>query len=112
MQGLVLWLLLVPPAAVAEQVRYDGHVVVEVELAGSSDVKTLLDLGLDVWTEHPRQGARALVRVAPGERALLDASGLAYVERPTDLQAVVDAERIRLAERPLLAPGDAFFDDF
>lgn len=104
-----------PPAAEAVANRaaepYAGDTLVEVELPDRAAVVTLDALGLDVWTEHPRPGGKAWVRVPVEQAPILAASSLTTRVVVPDLGSWVRAERLRLETeaRPI---EDGFYLDF
>jgi carboxypeptidase T len=88
---------------------YDGHALVRVPVDAPEDVHALRALGLDLWDERPAPPA-VVARVSPAQRPMLDASGIDYEVLVLDLQPYVEAEVVRLNQRP---PADeAFFADF
>ena len=89
-------------------IRYDGHKVVRVEIAGAADLQAMLRLSDDVWSERIDVGP-ADFRVAPDRMPALAASGLRHEVLIDDVQALVDEERARLARAP---EGAGWFDDF
>lgn len=101
--------LLPPPASAAP--RYDGHAVVVVEIDALPSLEALVVAGADVLDERPGSGPVRL-RVPPGARAQLDATGLPYTVLIDDLQPRVDAERARLAAAGPVSHQGTFFDDF
>ena len=100
--------LAAPVLAQEAPVRYAGHKVVRVDIGSDRDLRTMLRIAADVWSEHIGLGP-ADFRVAPESLAALEASGLRYAVLIDDVQERIDAERARL-----LAPaaGAGWFDDF
>ena len=87
--------------------------MVRVHTPSPADAAAVHELGLDVWTEVPT-GPWLDVRVAPGEQALLDLTGLDYHVRVPDLGERVVAERLRL-QGPLAhggLPQEDFYGDY
>jgi murein tripeptide amidase MpaA len=103
----VLSALLVPGAA-GQPARYDGHKVVRVSIHSPRDLQTMLALAADVWSERIDAGP-ADFRVHPDALPALDATGITYSVLVEDVQALIDAERLRLTN-PVAADG--WFDDF
>ncbi len=99
-------------ARASAPVNHRGDQLVEVQGAWPD---ALFEMGLDVWT-HRTGEPRALVRVTPRDRAMLDASGLSYRVLERDLGAQVEAERLRLtkATRPTFGGGldPTWYDDY
>jgi hypothetical protein len=89
-------------------VRYAGHKVVRVDIRSDRDLRAMLRISADVWSEHIGIGP-ADFRVAPESLAALAASGLSYTVLVEDVQERIDAERARLAAP---AAGAGWFDDF
>lgn len=117
MVGLALVGLASPTAARAFEptpaaVRYDGHRVIRVEPASTAQLRRLLALADDVWTERPGVGRSLDVRVSPATLAQLDAEGIAYRVRIDDVQRRVDdeRERWRTPPDPHGAPTEWFSD--
>lgn len=106
-----LALAAIPSAA--QPVRYDGHAVVRVQLDTLRDVRTMLTISQDHWGEAPAPGEQEY-RVSPEGLAALRDLGLPFEIIIPDVQALIDAERARIAARPPLpdGPTDAWFDDF
>lgn len=96
----------------AERVRYDGHRVVRAWPADAAELAEVLAVADDVWTERVGPGP-VDVRLSPQSLAALDATGIDYDVRISDVQLAVDAEHDRLAvpEGTAQAPG-AWFSDF
>jgi murein tripeptide amidase MpaA len=78
--------------AAPEARRYDGHVVVRVDVPDMATLDTLLELGADVWSEHEGPGVLD-VMVPPTGLVDLDRLGLNYTVYIPDVQALIDAER-------------------
>jgi carboxypeptidase A4 len=106
--GLGTALLTAPAAAQDRAARYDGHRVVRVTITSERDLRTMLKLSDDVWSERIGMGP-ADFRLGPESMAALDASGLPYTVLVDDVQSLIDAERSRLA-RP--AGGGGWFDEY
>lgn len=97
------------PALALASAPYDGHALVRVQVDTPDDVLEVQGLELDIWDERP--GPPALVaRVRPEQWPMLDASGVDYEVVVFDLQPRIDAEALRLAERP--ASNEEFLADF
>lgn len=101
-----MWLLAAPAGG-----RYDGHHVVRAEPADERELRTLLRLADEVWSERVGLGPVDL-RMAPASMAALDASGIDYEVRVADLQLEVDRERARLQARTAPALDAGWFQDF
>jgi MYXO-CTERM domain-containing protein len=96
------------PASAASR-SHHGDALVQVE-AWPDDVTAL---GLDVWT-HETAVPSVLARVTLQQRAMLDASGYAYVVVDPDLGPQVEAERARLLVAPPVLGGldPAYYQDY
>ncbi|MBU0638438.1 MAG: hypothetical protein KKB50_06195 [Planctomycetes bacterium] len=79
-------------SALAEQVRFDNHRVVQVRVADEAQRDLALSLTDDLWTENARAGTLDL-RLTPVQFAKLAESGLDYTVLVENLQALIDAER-------------------
>lgn len=108
--GALLVAASVAAGEVAAPVRYDGHQVLRVQPANQAQLRRLLALADDVWTERPGLWAPVDVRVSSATAARLRAEGFDVQVRVADVQAAVDAERARLAALvdPAAAPSDWF----
>jgi hypothetical protein len=106
----LLGLTLLPGGLAAQYppVRYDGHKVVRVTIAGERDLRAMTALSDDVWSEHVAAGPVEF-RVRPESMAKLAASGLPYEVLIDDVQSLIDAERARLAG-PAQAGG--WYDEY
>ena len=98
--GAVLWLVAFTPAADGgeepQEVRYDGHKVVRVDLQSQAELDRMLRISTDPWTEAVGVGPMDF-RVSPQEMALLEDSGIDYDVLIENVQVLIDAERDRLA---------------
>lgn len=92
--------------------RYDGHRVLRVEPTGPAQLRRLLALADDVWTERPGLGAPVDVRVSAATQAQLLAEGFVFEVRIPDVQQAVDAERARLATPLDPAAASDWFSEF
>ncbi len=97
------------PLAIGPAVRFEGHVVVRVEIGSASDLRFLERLGADQWSHRVVAGQPADFMLPGALLPELDAAGLAYEVAIGDVQALIDAESARL-RRP--ARGRGWFDDF
>lgn len=95
----------------ATRVRYDGHKVVRVVPSDGEELRLVLELADDVWSERIGPGP-VDVRIAPDRLPVLDASGIDYDVRIADVQTAVDTEAQRLQAAPGPQAVGAFFDDF
>ncbi|MBL9032655.1 MAG: hypothetical protein JNM80_13245 [Phycisphaerae bacterium] len=93
----------------ASVVRYDGHALVDVEVRGPRDLRTLLALGADPSCEW-RAGLNE-ARFPPESMDALRDSGLRFTVRVENLQAVLDAENARL-RAGAAHPDGPWFADF
>jgi murein tripeptide amidase MpaA len=78
--------------ASAQQVRYDGHRVVRVDVRTTQELEKLLTMTDDVWSDGIGLGTLD-VRVSPEQFLRLQESGLAYTVMIEDLQPLIEAER-------------------
>ncbi len=97
------------------EVRYDGHKVVRVNVGTVRDLRTALALTDDVWSHRVGIGGPIDIRVSPDQFTALQQTNLEFTVDVENIQAGIDAERARLANRqPWVAGGDgpSFFTDF
>ena len=93
------------------RVRYDGHVVVRVDLQSRAELEVVLELAADVWSE--RIGVGPLdVMLDPDGLAALGASGIDYLTIVEDVQLLVDEELDRLSAGPVAGPPGIWFDNY
>ncbi|MCA9289572.1 MAG: hypothetical protein KDA25_00495, partial [Phycisphaerales bacterium] len=92
-----------------EVVRYDGCQVVTLELDTPRDLRTMHAIGGDRWT-HGLALGKADYLLTPDQLAAVEAAGIPYEVAIADVQALIDAERERLAQPP--AGGIAGVDWF
>ncbi|MFG0330053.1 MAG: M14 family metallopeptidase [Phycisphaerales bacterium] len=93
-------------------VRYDGEKVVRVQIRTKADFDLLNELSDDMWSHHAEVGHPADFRVSAEALERLDAAGVPYTVLIDDLQALVEAERARLLDRPGVGADGTFFDDY
>jgi murein tripeptide amidase MpaA len=99
--SLVLAALL--PAAAADPVRYDNHVVARIEVTSPEQLTELLALAADVWSEQTGLGpVDFMFRAA--DLPALDVRGIDYHVWVPDVQALIDNERA--------SAGRGWFDDY
>ncbi|MCC6661200.1 MAG: hypothetical protein IT437_09975 [Phycisphaerales bacterium] len=94
--------------------RYDGDLLVRVDIRTAQELKTTLSLTDDVWSEHVGLGGPVDVRVTPAQWARMQAAGLRAQVVTSNIQQWIDAEGARLAHRAPAGPADGpgWFDDF
>lgn len=115
-----IWILvaLIPVAFVpisrADQpdrrVRYDNYKLVRADLTSQEQLRTMLSISQDHWTESAGIGSVDF-SVSPRGMQALDASGIRYEVLIDNVQTLIDAERQRLDRHAPLA-GGSWFDDF
>ena len=89
----------VPPGAEAEPItRYDGEMVIRATLRDARDLMLMNQLSDDPWSHAPGIGAPSDWRVRREVLPTLRAAGVPFEVFIPDLQAVIEAERERLAE--------------
>ncbi|MCB9840538.1 MAG: hypothetical protein H6809_02660 [Phycisphaeraceae bacterium] len=103
-------------AAQANPARVDGHTLVSVQIRSLRDMRTVMSVSRDCWTESPGLGRQDWL-IPPGGLEVLDAAGLEYEIAIPDVQALIDAERARIqAHNAALAQGltddPSWFQDF
>jgi murein tripeptide amidase MpaA len=91
-------------SAFAQQVRYDGHRVVRVQIDNPPELDLVLGLTDDVWTENIGVGPLD-IRVSPDQFEMLKATGLEYEVMIDDVQQIIDEQASGIA-----GPGP--FDDY
>lgn len=95
-----------------DPVRFDGHTVVRVDVDSMRDLRTLLALGGDIWSESIGLG-RIDVMLPTDRLAVLDRAGLDHDVLIEAIQPLLDQERARLsAAGEGGVAGGAFFDDY
>lgn len=87
--------------------RYDHHKVVSVQIESPLDVAFIDDIGGDIWSHQPVDGAID-VRFAPNAMAALRDSGLKFQTKIDNVQDLVDAERD--SQRAAAQRGAGFFE--
>jgi len=92
-------------------VRYDGHVVVRLDLESRTQLDMVLGIAADVWSERIGVGPLDVMLDRDG-LAALDASGLDYVTIVEDVQLLVDEELDRLSASSVAGPAGVWFDDY
>ena len=78
--------------------RFDGEVVVRVTLRDAQDLMLIGQLSDDPWSHAPGVGADSDWRMSRERLATLRAAGVPFKVLIADVQAVVQAERERLAQ--------------
>jgi hypothetical protein len=91
--------------------RYGGHALAAVRVHSHQDVRTLEQMGVEIWTEHPGPGV-VRVRVSPQAWPALAASGFAVEILADDLGPAVEEEHLRVTRDPAADHDDSFFDDY
>jgi len=92
---------------------YAGHKVVRVNIRNQRDLRTMLAISPDMWTESPRVGPVDF-RVLPDALPAIADAGLEFEVLIHDVQVNVDAERERIAAHNA-APrprGESWFAEF
>lgn len=109
---LAVTTIVASPAAAEEQVRFDDHTVVRVQIETMRDIRTLLAIGGDIWSESI--GFGAIDVMLPTERVgVLDRAGLEHEIVIPEVQSLLDSERARLqAAGEGGIAGGGFFDDY
>ncbi len=98
-----------PAAPVDQRVRFDNHLVVRATPRNEHELQTLLKLTPDVWSHGVGVGPID-VRLAPENRAALDATGIPYEVLIADVQQLIDHEA-RTAGRDQANAG-LWFEDY
>ncbi len=95
-----------------DRVRYDDHTVARIEVDSMRDLRTLLALGGDIWSESI--GVGSIDVMLPTDRIpVLDRAGLDHTILIESVQPLLDAERLRLeAAGEGGVAGGGFFDDY
>ena len=91
--------------------RYDGEVVVRATVRNAQDLMLLTQLSDDPWSHAPGIGAPSDWRLSRERLATLRAAGVPFEIFIPDLQALVQAERDRLAQPQEAADWFADFKD-
>ncbi|MBM4007294.1 MAG: hypothetical protein FJ292_06985 [Planctomycetes bacterium] len=91
--------------------RYDGEVVVRATLRNAQDLMLLTQLSDDPWSHAPGIGAPSDWRLPRERLATLRAAGVPFEIFIPDVQALVQAERERLAQPQEAADWFADFKD-
>lgn len=99
----------VPEAEPVE--RYDGEVVVRATLRNAQDLMLITQLSDDPWSHAPGIGTPSDWRLSRERLATLRAAGVPFEIFIPDVQAVVQAERERLAQPQEAADWFADFKD-
>src|SRR5262245_20614773 len=106
----VVFLAFAAASAFAQRVRFDGDRVVRVELKTADQLKTLLSMTDDVWSE--RIGVGTLdVRVTPAQFEQLQNSTLPFTVLTPDVQAKIDAEAAEIGGPQPRGTWDAYMDN-
>jgi murein tripeptide amidase MpaA len=96
-------------------VRYDGHRVVRVNVRTARELQATLSLTDDVWSHRVGVGGPVDVLASPAQFGAMQAAGLDLQVLLEDVQALIDEERARLADRPPapgVRDGPDWFSDF
>ena len=96
-------------ATAQELVRYDAHQVVRAEVDTLRELRTLLALGGDVWSESIGLGSID-VMLPLARIGTLDRTGIEYEVMIPDVQRLIDEERSRI-DRDGIA-GVGFFEEY
>ena len=96
-------------ATAQEVVRYDAHQVVRAEVDTLRELRTLLALGGDVWSESIGLGSID-VMLPLARIGTLDRTGIEYEVMIPDVQRLIDEERSRI-DRDGIA-GVGFFEEY
>jgi len=99
---LVLAMTLTAQAADGDEapVRFDGHMLVRVDVRSAADLTLLQSISPDLWTDNPGIGL-VDARIPPEQVAALEASGLSYKVLQSDLGPL-----LRLHEQPAATRSD------
>lgn len=92
-----------------ELVRFDAHQVVRAEVETLRDLRTLLALGGDVWSESI--GLGSIDVMLPVDRIpALDRTGIEFEVMITDVQRLIEEERNRIDSDGIAGVG--FFEEY
>ena len=98
-----------PPGDPEPITRFDGEVVVRATLRTANDLMLMGQLSDDPWTHSPGLGGTSDWRLSRERLPALRAAGIPFEVIIPDVQALVQAERDRLARQPR---GVDWFADF
>ncbi|MBC7773738.1 MAG: hypothetical protein H7210_14690, partial [Pyrinomonadaceae bacterium] len=91
---------------------YEGHKVVRVNIRDQRDLRTMLALSPDIWSESAGIGPVDF-RIPPEALDAMKVAGIEYVTLIENVQAAVDVERDRLSKHHAQPQrGQAWFTDF
>ena len=90
-------------------VRFEGEAVVRVFIRSAQDLMLMTQLSDDAWTHGPAVGATSDWRLSRDRLATLRAAGVPFEVTIPDVEALVQAERERLAQPQ---EGVDWFADF
>jgi len=101
---------LTPPIASGQElVRFDAHQVVRAEIDTLRELRTLLALGGDIWSESIGLGSMDVM--LPTDRiGALDRTGIEYEVMIPDVQRLIDEERSRIDADGIAGVG--FFEEY
>jgi len=110
--ALALALALCVSASGDDRVRFDDHSVARVEVDSLRELRTLLAIGGDIWSESV--GIGSIDVMLPTDRlGVLERAGLEHEILIDAVQPLLDAERMRLeAAGEGGIAGGGFFDDY
>jgi len=95
-----------------DAVRYDGHKVVRTHITTTRQLRTMLALSDDPWSESVGVGVVDF-RVSPEAFASLGRTDIAFEVLIDDVQSMIDAERARIAAvREGGIAGAGWFDEY
>ncbi len=77
---------------IPQSIRFDGEMVVRVQLESEADFRFMETISEDVWSHHIVQGPVDF-RISRSDLPALDGSGLEYEVLIADVQALIEAER-------------------
>jgi hypothetical protein len=101
--------LTTPSASGQELVRFDAHQVVRAEIDTLRELRTLLALGGDIWSESIGLGSMDVM--LPTDRiGALDRTGIEYEVMIPDVQRLIDEERSRIDADGIAGVG--FFEEY
>ena len=104
-------LAMAEPPVVEPFTRFDGEVVVRATLRSAQDLMLMGQLSDDPWTHAPGIGAASDWRLSRDRLSTLRAAGVPFEVLIPDLEALVQAERARLAQPQEAADWFADFKD-